>query len=922
MAAMDEASTALSTRADPPGYPASWEGDTVLLDGTGVHIRPIRPDDAPSLVAFHAGLSAETIHRRFFSAHPALSPEEARRFTTVDYGARMALIAKWRGQLVAVARYERLGRAAAAELAVVVADDFQGRGVGTVLLEQLAAFARRRGLERFEAETLPGNVSMLRVFDDLGLQHSRRVGDGSVIVTIDLAPTPGYLAARDRRERRAIAHSLQPLLEPSAIAVIGASRRPGSAGHELLRSLLAYDFTGPVYPVNPSARSICGVPAFATIGQVPEPVDLAVVAVPAAGVPKVVEECAAAKVRSLVVISSGFAEVGPEGRALELAVLETARRHGVRLLGPNCLGLLHTAPEVRMNATFGPGAPVEGNVALASQSGAIGVLLLEQAKAAGLGLSAFVSMGNKADVSSNDLLCAWEDDPRTAVIALYLESFGNPRKFARIARRVARTKPLVVLKSGTTTAGQRGARSHSAAAATPTVAVEQLLRSAGAIQVGGLDELVDVVTLCATCPVPAGGRVGLVGNSGGPLVLAADACERAGLVVPELTGATAARLAELAPPSSAVANPVDLTSEADGACLAAVASAMLADEGLDAVLAVVTPLNALPTAEAHAALVGVAAGAAKPVVACLVGPDDLAEVEASPGAPPIGVLPSPERAAAALGRLADYGAWRARPEPPHEVVPGIDAAAVRALLAGFLAEHPAGGWLGAERALDLLQAASIPVASSRVVDDAKGALEAAETLGYPVALKAAAGALVHKSDVGGVVLGLADPDALAAAVEAMAERLGEAAHPLLVQPMVPPGLEVLVGMSTDPLFGPLVVFGIGGVVTDLLGDHAFGVPPITLGEAHVMLQSLRASPLLNGYRGAPGVALEPLAEIVRRVGALAELCPELVELDCNPVVASLAGAVVVDAKVRIAPEADAPDVLSRTLRRARPAGPA
>ncbi len=918
MAAMADTDLGIGTDGARAGYPGSWAGDVVLVDGTGVRVRPIRPGDADPLVAFHAGLSAETIHRRFFSAHPSLSPEEARRFTTVDYARRMALVAEWRGRLVAVARYEGLEDAEVAELAVVVDDDFQGRGVGTVLLEQLAAYARRRGIERFEAETLPENVTMLRVFDDLGLERSQRVVDGTVVVTLELAPTPPYLAARDRRERRAIARSLVPMLEPQSVAVVGASRQPGAAGHELLRALLAYDFAGRVYPVNPVARSICGVPAFATIGDVPEVVDLAIVAVPATAVPAVVEQCAAAGVRSLAVISSGFAEIGPAGRELELAVLETARRHGVRLLGPNCLGLLHTAPEVRMNASFGPGAPVAGNVALASQSGAVGVLLLEHARAAGLGLSAFVSMGNKADVSSNDLLCAWEHDERTDVIALYLESFGNPRKFARIARRVAREKPIVVLKAGTTVAGQRGARSHSAAAATPTVAVDQLLATSGAIQVGGLDELLDVVTLAATCPVPAGGRVALVGNSGGPLVLAADACERAGLQVPELAEATAGRLAALAPPASAVGNPVDLTSAADRDTLEAAAEVLLADPGLDAVLVVVTPLNALSAADASAALAGVAAVSDKPVVACLVAPND-PELRAVRAPSRLGVLPSPERAAAALGRLAGYGSWRALPEPVHEVVPGIDAAAVRAVVAEELAACPEGGWLSADAAFRLLSAASIPVAASEVVPGLDAARAAAERVGYPVALKVAAGSLVHKSDVGGVALGIDSPTALAAAAAAMQERLGDEALLLLVQPMVPPGLEVLVGMSADPLFGPLVVFGVGGVITDLLGDHTFGVPPITLDEAHSMLQRLRTAPLLTGYRGAPGVALGPLAEIIRRVGALAELCPELVELDANPVVASPTGAVVVDAKVRLAPELDAPDALARTLRRPRPA---
>jgi acyl-CoA synthetase (NDP forming)/GNAT superfamily N-acetyltransferase len=897
----------------PPGYPGAWEADTLLVDGTGVRVRPVRPSDATRLVEFHASLSAETIHRRFFSAHPQLSPEEARRFTTVDYVERMALIAQWRGRLVAVARYERLSDTSAAELAVVVADEFQGRGVGTVLIEQLAAYARSRGIERFVAETLASNVAMLGVFDDLGLGASRIDKDGTVVVTIELAPTPRYLAARDARERRAISKSLVPLLEPQSVAVIGAGRRPGSAGHEILRSLLAYDFAGRVYPVNPHARSICGVPAYPEIGAVPEEVDLALIAVPAKGVVAIAQQCAKARVRSLCVISSGFAETGPEGLAEELALLEVARRHGQRLLGPNCLGLVNTEPKVRMDASFAPVPPSEGNVALASQSGAIGVLLLERMREVGLGLSAFVSMGNKADVSSNDLLCAWEDDERTRAIALYLESFGNPRKFARIARRVTRKKPIIVLKSGTTAAGQRGARSHSAAAATPTIAVEELLRTSGVVQVNGLDELIDVVTLAATCPVPAGRRVALVGNSGGPLVLAADACERAGLAVPELQPETAAAIAALAPPSSATGNPVDLTSEADAACLEGAVSALLAQEAIDAVVAIVTPLNALSALDAKAALAQ-AARTSKPVVACLVGAD-AASASGQGGSGSFGVIASPERAASALGRLARYGEWLQRPEPAHEVLAGIDTSGLRTLVAEFLAARPEGGWLGAGEVWSLLKAASLPVVASEVVADADAAVEAAGRLGFPVALKAASGELVHKSDVGAVVLGIGDPDTLRGAYAEIQRRLQGVGGPLVVQPMVPQGLEVIVGMSADVHFGPLVVFGLGGVATDLLGDHSFGVPPITHDEALSMLHGLRASALLTGYRGSEPVALEPLADVVRRVGALSELCPEIVELDCNPVIASASGVVIVDAKVRLARPVDAPDQLSRTLRR-------
>ncbi len=903
------------------GYPSAWEGDALLTDGTGIRIRPIRPEDADALRRFHLRLSPETIHRRYFGAHPELSEEEVGRLAGVDYSSRMAFVAVRRDELVAVAQYEAVPGGAEAELALVVSDDFQGRGVGTILIEQLASYGRTRGIEHFIADTLPDNRAMLVVFKDLGLPTtSEHLGD-AVRVRIDLAPTPSYLLAREARERRAIARSLRPLLAPTSVAVIGASRRKGAAGHEIVRSLLGSDFTGRIYPVNPKARSVCGVPTYGSVGEVPEHVDLAVIAVPAVAVPGVVEECAEAGVGSLAVISSGFAETGPEGRELETAALATARRSGIRMLGPNCLGLLVTDPEIQMNATFSPVAPDRGGVALASQSGALGVVLLERARQAGIGLSAFVSTGNKADVSSNDLLCAWEDDPSTRVIALYLESFGNPRKFARIARRVARKKPIVALKSGTSVAGARGARSHSAAAATPEVAVESLLRSSGVMQARGLDELLDIVTISASSPLPAGRRVALVGNSGGPLVLTADACEDAGLEVPELSGETAADLLALMPPQSAATNPVDMTSGGDAACLTAVLDRTLADPGIDAVIAVVTSLNALSGEDAVTAIAAVASRSTKPIVTCLAGGGAESCTPAGANDEPgrtTAVVTSPERAARALGQLATYAEWLKRPEPEPELLDAFDAQAARGVVTRRLGTPDGAGWLGAAEAWELVRAAGLPAPAVEVARGVDEVLAAGLRVGYPLALKAAAGTLVHKSDVGGVVLGVGGPEELAEAYSSMRASLGEQGEEVLLQAMAPHGVETIVGMSADPLFGPLVVVGLGGVATDLLADHAFGVPPLTRAEAREMLLRLRGAPLLTGYRGSVPVDLDALADVVCRVAALSEACPEIVELDCNPVLASPEGALVVDVKVRLERPLDAPDPLTRMLRRVPP----
>jgi len=473
---------------EPSGYPSSWEFDGLLTSGGAVFVRPIRPADAALIVALRGDLSQDVIHGRFLDGHRALNLDEASGLTEVDYGSRMAFVAVVADQLVALASYERLGSEPVAEVAFVVADALQRHGVATLLLESLAAYARTKGIVRFVAEVRAENGAMLDVLSATGLHFTRANEDGSIRVEIDLRPTTQYRACCDEREATTEVASIAAILRPRSIAVIGAGRRPGNLGHEVVRSLLTGDFSGTVYPVNPSARAVCGVPAFPALSSLPEPIDLAVVAVPPTAVPGVVNEAASAGVRAVTVITAGFGETGRSGAKVEAELLRVARRHGMRIVGPNCLGVVNTDPEIRMNATFAALDPLPGGLALVSQSGAVGVVLAEQARVAGLGLSSFVSIGNKLDVSSNDLLCYFERDERTSVIALYLESLGNPRKFARIARRVGKTKPIVALKAGRTPAGARGARSHTAAAATPEVVVSALLQSAGVIKVERLEE--------------------------------------------------------------------------------------------------------------------------------------------------------------------------------------------------------------------------------------------------------------------------------------------------------------------------------------------------------------------------------------------------------------------------------------------------
>lgn len=884
--------------------PAHWESDVVLTDGGAVHVRPIRPADAAALVDFHGRLSAETVFWRFFSFHPELTEAEVQRFTHLDYQNRVALVAELGDRLVAVGRYERLAGTRDAEVAFVVADEHQGRGLGTVLLEHLASAARERGINRFVADTLPGNRRMLDVFRAAGFDEQTSFeGD---VVRIELAIEPAEIAraAIEAREHRAESRSVGRLLSPRSVAVVGASRNPASAGHQVLRNLLDGGFAGPVYPVNPGAEHVASVKAYPTILDVPDPVDLVVVAVPAAGVLDVARECARKGVSDLVVLSAGFGEVG--GGEAETELRDVARRNGMRLVGPNCIGVVNTA--LGLNATFSPYAPSPGRIAMQSQSGALGIAILQGSAERGLGVSSFCSVGNKADVSGNDLLQYWEDDPHTDVVLLYLESFGNPGKFSRIARRVSRRKPIVAVKSGRSEAGVRAASSHTAALASSDVAVDALFRQTGVLRVDTLDELFDMALLLGSQPLPAGRRVAIVGNSGGPGILATDACDGAGLVVAELEAGTQAALADVADANAAVANPVDLVASATPEVYRTALELVLADENIDAVLAICTPTFAAPPEQVACVLGEIAAGADKPVVGCFVAAPEIAPLVTCAGATSgelgesaVPVFTSPEPAVRTLARAATYAEWRERPPGALGDLAGFSSKRAERVVRSFLDQHPEGGWLPDGPVGDLLRATGVPFARTGQAAGASEAREVADVFGFPVALKASGPDLVHRSDVGGVALDLASGDDVVAAYENMASRLGDGMTGAVIQEMAEPGVETIVGVVQDPLFGPLVMFGLGGVATELLGDRAFRILPLTDLDAAELVRSLRTSPLLFGYRGAAPVAVKALEDVLQRVARLAGQVPEIAELDLNPVVASAEGVLAVDCRIRVAP---------------------
>jgi acyl-CoA synthetase (NDP forming)/GNAT superfamily N-acetyltransferase len=917
-----ESVTVLEAQPAPPRT-------VVLRDGALGVIREMTEADRDALLVLHESLSPRTLYLRFFSASKLSASRYVSRLVRPGTGDHGAVVVEVQGRLIGVAAYECIeedltpvGAEGVAEIAFLVADDQHGRGIGTLLMEHLAALARLRGISRFVAETLPDNAPMLDVLKQAGYTVTFRRSLDTVQVSIDLTPGPNVLTALDQRDRAATCANLMPLLRPRSVAVVGASSRPRTVGGAVLSNLVLAQFQGEIYPIASASagarpRTMRGLRAYPRLAGVPGPVDLLVVAVPADEVLDVVRDCPAAEVKAMVVLSPGFSDVGPAGAKLEAKLLTAARGAGVRVVGPNCLGITSTASGVSLAATYAPHLPLPGRVGVLTQSGGLGIALLEHTRQAGIGLSSFVSVGNKADISGNDLLSWWDDDPATDIAVLYLESFGNPRKFARLARHVATRKPVVAIKAGRTAVGARAVRSRTAAAAEPARSVAALFRQAGVINVDHVGELIDVVTLLSTQPLPAGPSIAIVGNSGGPGLLAADAAAEFGLALPELSADVQARLRKVLPAGAAVGNPVDTQTGASAEQFRAAVAAVLADPGVDTLLAIITPAPHTSRDELTRALYEGAEASSKPVVATVVGAEAGTGVLACPaGTNPRGIpgYAFPETAIRAVSRAYEYRAFRDRPSGAVPELPDIQEADAAAVIKQSLAENPEGGWLDPLSVECLLAAYGVHCLPSRLVTSARAAGKAALELGMPVALKAVGPELVHKSDIGGVRLGLRSEGSVRKAYAAMQKAVGKKMWGALIQPMAPPGVETMVGVTADPSFGPLVTFGLGGLWADLIGDQAFRVVPLTDVDAAELVTGVRMSPLLEGYRGSPPCDVDALIDLLLRVGQLADHHPELVALRLNPVVALPSGLAVLDAKAQIAPRAAERDVYSRQLR--------
>jgi acetyl coenzyme A synthetase (ADP forming)-like protein len=888
-------------------YPSEYELDVVLRDGGGARVRPIRPDDGGLVKAFFEKLGPESRYYRFFQVKNTLEPAEIEHFTNVDYHDRMALIALHEGEMIAVARYDREpGPGDHAEVAFAVVDDQQGRGLGTRLLELLTSYARSHGIRSFRAFVLGENRQMMRVFRNSGYELARTIDAGVFTVDFPVTESQRSLAAEADHEKRAVAASLLPLFFPRSVAVIGASNDRASIGGKLFDNILTEGFSGPLYPVNPTSRVVRSVKAYPSIGNVPDEVDLAFIVVPQRFVLQVAQECADAGVRGIVVISAGFSEVGAEGAEDERKLLEIVRESGMRMVGPNCMGLLNTADAVRLNGTFAPVYPPAGNVAMSSQSGALGIAILDYATRNNIGISQFVSVGNKADVSGNDLIMSWEDDPQTDVITLYLESFGNPAKFSRIARRIGQKKPIIAVKSGRTAAGSRAASSHTGALASSDEAVNALFRQAGVIRVDTIEELFDTASLLANQPVPAGRRVGIVTNAGGPGILAADALEANDLHLPELSQDLRSQIAARLPAEASTHNPVDLIASGGPDEFEHAISLLLESGEVDSVMVIYVPTTTEGAGGVARALRDCQARHEGGVTLLSVFMQAQGAGDLLAGGPERRSIPTytfPEAAALALARAVRHGEWRQR-DTGHAVELDEETFdAIRDVVEPALQRlGPSGGWLDPDEVDSCLRLAGLRTPVTRVTRSLEEANQVAGEIGGQVVVKVISDDALHKSDVGGVVLGVEGEEAIERAFTQVTGAV-PTYEGVLIQEYVPGGHEVLIGMAQDPNFGPMLVFGLGGVYVELLKDVAFRLQPITDTDAREMVRETQSFRLLEGYRNNPEGDIPALESALQRVSALVSAIPELMEMDLNPVkvLAPGEGVVVVDARMRVEP---------------------
>lgn len=879
----------------PPGYPVQWEADVVLRDGSVGHLRPIRPSDEEGLHAFHARQSDESIYLRFFAPLRRLSDKDVHRFSHVDYEDRVALVITVRDDILGIGRYDRV-EPGSAEVAFNVSDHYQGRGIGSVLLEHLAAIAQEFGITRFTAEVLPQNRKMLTVFSEAGYEVSRKVEDGVVALHFDIEPTDRSKAVAMSREHRAEAISVSRMLRPRTVAVIGAGRSPQSMGHHFLKNLLDGGFVGQAHPVNRNAKKILGRKAYDTIGDVPGRVDLAVIAVPAENVLRVVDECAAADVDALLIVSAGFGEGGGDGDELQAELVRRARGSGMRIVGPNSFGLINTDPALALNASLSPTMPPAGHLGLFAQSGALGIAVLASAARRNLGISTFGSAGNRVDVSGNDFMQYWIDDEDTHTVGLYLESMGNPRKFSRIARNLGRIKPVIVVQSGVSAYGAPPGHRVRRTKVRPAV-FSAMLRQAGCIRVSNVHQMFDVAQLVVHQPLPAGRRVAIVGNSSALGALSAGAVAGRGLKVTH--------------------GPVNLPSEATAEQFREALTQAFEDPDVDSVLTCFIPPIAAHDEEVTEAVRSAARISDKTCVATFLGMrgvDSSTSMDEGGTGQSIPIYAMPEDAAYALAKATKYAEWRNKDHGVLVTPAGLNRRVAEDVVQTILSVNPEGRRLDADETAALLTAYGIDVWPTRKAATVEEAITAAENIGYPVVLKSTAPMLRHQGGITGVRVDLAGEQSVREAWASLNERLSPlAAGQLEVQRMATPGVACVVTADEDPLFGPVVSFGVAGLPTELLDDISHRIPPLTDVAVSELISSVKAAPVLHGHRGSTPVHRAALADLIARVSTLSDDMPEVVSLRLNPVNAHPGGVEVLGAEVTVAPTARRADPGRRSL---------
>ena len=905
-----------------PYQEAADSGQVILRDGSTASISIAGPESLGELSVFFERLSPTSRQRRFLS----MTAPDAKLIELLcdssDPRQQMTLIVTrvtdGEPRIIATGSYIRENDRTA-EFAVAVDDVFHGKGLGTILLERLAVLAAMHGFTNLTAYTSADNQQMLEVFRRSGFTlHEDREGR-YVDVDFSVLPSEESVHATELRDRISTAVSLRPFFKPQSVAVIGASRNMTSIGYRIMEALVKNRFQGAVYPVNPKARVVSSIRCYPSVKEIPEPVDLAVIVVPRDAVLSVVDECAASGVRALIVISAGFAEMNEEGRLLQEKLVKKVRGYGMRLVGPNCLGLINTDPEYNLNASFSPVYPPAGSIAMYSQSGALGLSVLAQARRLNLGLSNFISVGNKADVTGNDLLQYWEEDEQTSVVLIYLEAFRNPRRFARLARRLSQSKPIVCVKGGRSTSGQRAASSHTAALAGSDVPVEALFRQTGVIRSDTLQEMFEVAAALAYQPIPAGRRVGVVTNAGGLGILSADACEAGGLILPEFSEETLARMAEYLPAAASLANPVDMIASATPEHYRRTVHNILISGEVDALIAIYIPVGTSDDQEVIQGIgEGVEAARAEgatdiPVLACpMLGLEDCPPLR-TPGEI-IPTYPFSESAARVMSKIADYADWRRQPQGVIRLFDDVHTDVARKICKNAL-EARGTGWLKTKETKNVLEAFNLPTLNSDVGHTADEAVEMAGQIGYPVVVKLASHTIVHKTDLDCVHLDLEDDRDVRGAFEAIQERLEQAGQldamdGVLVQPMLSGSIELMAGVTDDPIFGPLIAFGLGGVHVEIMGDVKFRVTPLTDRDADEMIREIRGYRLLQGYRGHSAADIDAIKEILLRISVLVEEVPEICEMDLNPIFALEPGrgCRIVDARIRVEPATVEPQV--------------